>query len=447
MPALDQGSQRRRFPADDQLDNYTVHQLKSELRKYNQCVSGTKSILIKRLKNYFLMQITPPQDVSSGNSMECVTMTDVLCRSIHWTVDRLTIECIAKEASDEQTCLEIESDVIQANRDRWYASMDFNYEEAPEQPKGISIFLVNKDRDQVRARASFYILEANGYNQVSSGEWHSKHWQEGWGPKLGENLAEIENYYSQETGRIAFRIDLQILTERHHTTRAMCPAEIASMNENSPQLHTMFGKMFDEETHTDCALVCQIDGREDREIKCHKCVLSAHSPVFCAMFNHDFKESLDGEIIINDHPYEIMKPFIRFLYTYNLPNDATNVAALLRVSEKYQVEALTILCMKKLATKLTTDTSCTLLATATQYSHLPQAPALKQMARRFIADNLPDVMRTDGWATLVKEKPKLMEEVLSEMSKSCGGSRQSNSKRKSSDFGGGSAPKRPRIHP
>lgn len=450
-------NQRRRFPTDDQLENYTVHQLKTELRKHGLGLSGTKTILVKRLRQHYQTLSSQANTVGrTGGSMECITQTDVLNRSIHWTVDRLTIECIAKEAQDEHSCLEIESDVIEANGDRWYASMDFNFEEAPDQPKGISIFLVNKDVDQVRARASFYILENRsslmdvngGYNQVSSGEWHSKHWREGWGPKLGESLREVESYYSKDTGSIAFRIDLQILTERHHTTRAMCPAEISSMSQNSPQLSTVFGQMFDEQIHTDCTLQCQDDAGETQEILCHKCVLASHSPVFKAMFNHEFKESLDGEIHIHDYSYATMKAFVRFLYTYAIPDSNDTTIEMLRVSEKYGVEALTVTCMKKLAQNLTTKTACTLLTTATQYSHLPQAPALTKMARQFIAKNLSDVMATEGWSQLVKDQPKLMAEILSEMAKtSSAGGQRAGQKRKCPDQTGTGSPKRPRWHP
>jgi len=84
----------------------------------------------------------------------------------------------------------------------------------------------------------------------------------------------------------------------------------------------------------------------------HKIVLAEHSPVFKGMFASPLRETLTGDIEINDAEPEHLEEFIKFLYTgkANIPVFARE---LLRLADKYMVDKLKTACEKELITTLT----------------------------------------------------------------------------------------------
>ena len=54
---------------------------------------------------------------------------------------------------------------------------------------------------------------------------------------------------------------------------------------------------------------------EDNKITAHKCVLSARSPVFDAMFQHDFEEKKTNSVVIEDISYNTFLNMIKYIYT------------------------------------------------------------------------------------------------------------------------------------
>ena len=61
---------------------------------------------------------------------------------------------------------------------------------------------------------------------------------------------------------------------------------------------------------TDCTLVV-----DEREIRAHKAILAARSPVFAAMFEHDCKEKQDSSVEITDMSGEVLEALLRYIYT------------------------------------------------------------------------------------------------------------------------------------
>ena len=70
--------------------------------------------------------------------------------------------------------------------------------------------------------------------------------------------------------------------------------------------------LYDSGDHSDVVLL--VGGRE---FCAHKLVLIARSPVFAAMFSHDWNERNNGLVEINDDlpDPDVFDAFLRFLYT------------------------------------------------------------------------------------------------------------------------------------
>uniref|UniRef100_A0AC35FBM2 BTB/POZ domain-containing protein n=1 Tax=Panagrolaimus sp. PS1159 TaxID=55785 RepID=A0AC35FBM2_9BILA len=81
---------------------------------------------------------------------------------------------------------------------------------------------------------------------------------------------------------------------------------------------------------------------DGKELKVHKCVLAAQSPVFAAMLKPHTKESMDGKVKIPDFTFEIIEKSIKFCYHPNLlpdisPDDAIGIY---RFADKYDIETV-----------------------------------------------------------------------------------------------------------
>ena len=63
-----------------------------------------------------------------------------------------------------------------------------------------------------------------------------------------------------------------------------------------------------------------------REFECHKAILSARSPVFCAMFEHRMEETRQNRVEISDLDPETVSEVLRFIYTGQTPSNLEGMA-------------------------------------------------------------------------------------------------------------------------
>ena len=52
-----------------------------------------------------------------------------------------------------------------------------------------------------------------------------------------------------------------------------------------------------------------------KELKAHKLILSARSPVFARMFQHNTRESITNTVTITDITAEVLEAMLQFIYT------------------------------------------------------------------------------------------------------------------------------------
>lgn len=141
------------------------------------------------------------------------------------------------------------------------------------------------------------------------------------------------------------------------------------------------------------------------ELRAHRLLLAARSPVFARMLAADMAEASTGVVQIEDVDPDTMEQLCEFIYTGNVRDgwpcvdDAEAAGALLQAAAKYEVQGLVRLCAAKVATMLTTESVAEWLILASQIG--PQADALKVRCLQFAAAHLSEVQTTDGWQRLM----------------------------------------------
>lgn len=89
------------------------------------------------------------------------------------------------------------------------------------------------------------------------------------------------------------------------------------------------------------------------ELSAHKSVLAASSPVFNRMFNGELKEK--GDVDIKDASASGFKEFLNFFYGVPMQLTIENVAEVLKLADKYDVEDCFPICIDFLKRNLDTD--------------------------------------------------------------------------------------------
>jgi len=72
----------------------------------------------------------------------------------------------------------------------------------------------------------------------------------------------------------------------------------------------------------------------DKELEAHKNILGARSPVFAAMFEHDFKEKNENRVNIDDVPLNVFEELLRYIYSGKVVDMDKYATGLLAASDK-----------------------------------------------------------------------------------------------------------------
>jgi len=149
---------------------------------------------------------------------------------------------------------------------------------------------------------------------------------------------------------------------------------------------------------------------KDQEIKAHKSIVSARSPVFAAMFSADMKETLTHRVDIQGIEANIFKSLLLFLYTDQVQLTKYNGADLLAAANQYSIPLLKARCEEYLYSQNLTTENC---AERLILADLHNAPHLKRKAEDFIRlGRHKEVMKTEGWKKLKQSHPDLAFQVL-----------------------------------
>ncbi len=134
-----------------------------------------------------------------------------------------------------------------------------------------------------------------------------------------------------------------------------------------------------------------------KEFKAHKAILSARSPVFRAMFEHDMREAVQNQVTIEDLSPEVVQEVLTFVYTGQSPNLKGMSADLLRAADKYDLKQLKAWSERELADRLTPGNFVETLLLADQHS----AMELKSVCMERFTIHAEEVVKTEGWSNLL----------------------------------------------
>ena len=104
------------------------------------------------------------------------------------------------------------------------------------------------------------------------------------------------------------------------------------------------------------------------EVPCHKHILAAASPVFEAMVEDNFKESIDSRANL-DLSEEAGKAFVQFIYVGELQDDLMkeHASALMVMGEMYDIQELKGQAEAELVSDLTKENMVQMISLAEQY--------------------------------------------------------------------------------
>ena len=162
-----------------------------------------------------------------------------------------------------------------------------------------------------------------------------------------------------------------------------------------------YSRMFEDQIYCDVSI-----NVDDQVIGAHKSVLSARSPVFRAMFQHNMIESKTNSVQIEDMNYQVCKELLRFIYTGTI-GQIDDCRDLLVAADRYEILSLKDVCEKKLTKNVTSQNTIKYLLLASQH----QLKTLEKSCFDFITNYLDVYDEQD--LNLIKEKdPDLLVKML-----------------------------------
>lgn len=167
---------------------------------------------------------------------------------------------------------------------------------------------------------------------------------------------------------------------------------------------TDFRTLLDTGLHSDVILSIG-----DHEIKAHRAILAARSPVFSAMFEHDTLEKQQNRVVIEDLSRESMVQLLKFLYTGEMDElTAQELLSLFVAADKYSLPKLKEKCSRSLCSLVSNEVALSVLVVA----NLHEDEELKNAAIQVVLDNAMEVMRSPEWLTFLKEYPEMANVII-----------------------------------
>merc|ERR1711865_601642 len=85
---------------------------------------------------------------------------------------------------------------------------------------------------------------------------------------------------------------------------------------------------------------------------CHRNVLAATSPVFARMLKSGFRESTEQRIDIGESQPGAVQAMVKFIYTGELESKDEDMVPLLKLADRYDIQALALICVERALLKL-----------------------------------------------------------------------------------------------
>jgi len=150
------------------------------------------------------------------------------------------------------------------------------------------------------------------------------------------------------------------------------------------------------------------DTKEAKRFPSHKLILSASSPLFESMLLPAFSDQKD--LFSSGKPVEIeidgvdpthFYSLLECIYSDKTSVDENNVAILIELARKYQVEKLQVLCADVLGADLTIENALTMFCMGSQLND-------PEFGLQFIAENIEDILNSEGFLSLPRPQMKVL---------------------------------------
>lgn len=183
--------------------------------------------------------------------------------------------------------------------------------------------------------------------------------------------------------------------------------DLGEVNELVKQLTNMYVKQSNCDT--------QFCFQSKKQIGGHKNILSARSPVFAAMFNHNMQEAKTGQVFIKDISLKIFKELLYYIYSGRTEYSMTEETARLifMAADKYEITGLKKECIHFLLIDLQESNAIDLLVWADRHS----VQKVKEAAINYVAKNFKTIFQSDEWEGLTQNHPDLCLAVTRQLSK------------------------------
>jgi len=152
------------------------------------------------------------------------------------------------------------------------------------------------------------------------------------------------------------------------------------------------------------------ESKESKRFPSHKLILCASSPLFESMLVPSFSDQKDLFSSSNGKPVEIeiegvdpvhFYSLLECIYSDKTSVDENNVAILIELARKYQVEKLQVLCADVLGADLTIDNALNMFCMGSQLND-------PEFGLQFIAENIEDILNSEGFLTLPRHQLKVL---------------------------------------
>ena len=175
------------------------------------------------------------------------------------------------------------------------------------------------------------------------------------------------------------------------------------------QLVDDIGALFGDRNFCDVKLM--VNGKN---FHAHKNILAARSSVFAAMFRHEMAEKINNTVKITDIDHEVFEEVLRYIYMGETSSLTDETAIeLLIAADKYELNRLKIICEVFMGKNLTKDNVTDILIVADAHC----STLLKTQALEFINTHIKDVQDTNGYKSMRKSHPQLIEECYNALAK------------------------------
>lgn len=161
-----------------------------------------------------------------------------------------------------------------------------------------------------------------------------------------------------------------------------------------------------------------VDGQKFGDVTIHignqrflayKGILSARSPVFASMFEHQMQENIENSVSISDIKPEVFKVLLHYIYTDQLSGLNAVAHEMSAAADKYAISSLKDRCRQHILQKLSWKTGVETLVLADTH----QDPEMKKHVLQFFSGSIAGkVTESAGWRKMARTHPYLVDETV-----------------------------------